>query len=80
MGQIKYLREYESAAELASDIRRHLQDEPVLAGPPSAAYRTKKFMRRHRIAVALVTMAAVSLVVGSALWELFYLRYCMAAY
>jgi serine/threonine protein kinase/tetratricopeptide (TPR) repeat protein len=51
---------YSSASELAADIRRHLANEPVAAGPPSRLYRMRKYVRRHR---ALVTgLAAVSLV------------------
>jgi non-specific serine/threonine protein kinase/serine/threonine-protein kinase len=45
-------RRYASVAELAADLRRHLANEPVLAGPPSAAYRLKKFIARHRVGVA----------------------------
>ncbi len=41
-------RRYETAAALAEDVRRYLNDEPVQAGPPSRAYRLKKFLRRHR--------------------------------
>jgi non-specific serine/threonine protein kinase/serine/threonine-protein kinase len=52
-------RRYSSASELAADIRRHLADQPVLAGPPSSVYRARKFARRHRIAVAVVSAAAV---------------------
>jgi len=53
-------RRYASPNEFAADIRRHLQDEPVVAGPPSATYRTGKFVRRHRVGVGF---AAVMLVV-----------------
>jgi eukaryotic-like serine/threonine-protein kinase len=38
---------YGSAAELAADVRRHLLHEPVEAGPPSALYRLRKFVRRR---------------------------------
>ena len=48
-------RRYASPSELAADIRRHLDDEPVLAGPPGAAYRVGKFVRRHRLGVAFAT-------------------------
>ena len=41
-------RRYAGAAELASDLRRYLSDEPVLAGPPGALYRARKFVRRNR--------------------------------
>ncbi|MEJ2649236.1 MAG: serine/threonine-protein kinase, partial [Sedimentisphaerales bacterium] len=51
---------YSSASELAADIRRHLKDEPVMAGPPSTLYRMQKYLRRHR---ALATGAAAVLLV-----------------
>ena len=41
-------RRYETASGFAADIERHLHDEPVEAGPPSAAYRFRKFARRNR--------------------------------
>src|SRR5439155_26318577 len=41
-------RRYETANGLARDIERYLHDETVLACPPSAAYRFRKFARRHR--------------------------------
>jgi tetratricopeptide (TPR) repeat protein len=56
---------YESVAALAGDIRRHLNCEPVSAGPPSTLYRLKKFVRKHRtpvlVGAALVVLAAVAL-------------------
>lgn len=54
-------RRYETAQGLAADVLRHLRDEPVDAGPPSAAYLAKKFVRRHRLGVAAagVVMLAV---------------------
>ncbi len=55
---------YSSAAELAADLRRHLDDLPVLAGPPSAAYRLRKFARRHRTAVAAAVLVGLALVGG----------------
>ena len=51
---------YGSSGELAADIRRHLKDEPVVAGPPSTLYRMRKYVRRHK---ALVTGLAAVLVV-----------------
>src|SRR5207249_4766691 len=44
-------RRYETANGLASDIQRHLNNEPVVACPPSAVYRFQKFVRRHKGAV-----------------------------
>jgi tetratricopeptide (TPR) repeat protein len=51
-------RRYGSPREMAMDIRRHLKDEPVFANPPSTVYRARKFVRRHRVGVA-VTAAGV---------------------
>src|SRR5262252_2180807 len=56
-------RRYGSVSELATDIRRHLEDQPVLAGPPEATYRAGKFVRRHRIGVTVAAVIAV-LVIG----------------
>jgi eukaryotic-like serine/threonine-protein kinase len=47
-------RRYASPSELAADIRRHMANQPVTAGPPSAIYRMRKFATRHRLALALV--------------------------
>ena len=56
-------RRYATANALAIDIRHHLVNEPVLAGPPTASYRMRKFARRHRMGVAaagvLVSLLAV---------------------
>ena len=43
---------YASASEFAADIERYLRSEPVLAGPPGAAYRMRKFVVRHKRPVA----------------------------
>jgi tetratricopeptide (TPR) repeat protein len=45
-------RRYQTASALAADVRRHLGHQPVSAGPPSAPYRARKFVRRHRFGVA----------------------------
>jgi non-specific serine/threonine protein kinase/serine/threonine-protein kinase len=56
-------RRYATPSELADDIKRHLQKEPVQAGPPTAAYRLKKFAHRNLKAVlATMTMALVLIV------------------
>ena len=56
-------RRYGSAAALAADIRRYLQNEPISARPASATYQLQKFARRHR---AVVTgIAAVILVLAA---------------
>ena len=59
-------RRYASAQELADDVRRHLDDLPVVAGPPDLAYRLRKFCRRHRVAVgATVALVAAFCVVAT---------------
>jgi serine/threonine protein kinase len=60
-------RRYATANDLAEDIQRHLAHEPVLASPPSAVYRARKFARRHRLGVAVGTAVTLALVVGLAL-------------
>ena len=57
-------RRYASAAELAADIRRHLNDEPIIARPPSARYQLQKFSRRNRGLVAGVAAVFAVLVLG----------------
>ncbi len=51
-------RRYDTVSELAADVRRHLEDEPILARPPSTWYQLRKFARRNR---GFVTGSAVSL-------------------
>jgi eukaryotic-like serine/threonine-protein kinase len=64
-------RRYGSPAELLADIGRYLKNEAVLAAAPSAAYRARKFARRHR--GALLTTAAFVLVLmmaaGISIWQ-----------
>jgi serine/threonine protein kinase len=59
-------RRYGSAADLASDLLRYLRHEPVLASPPSAPYRVRKFVRRHRMGVSFAGVV-VALLTGLAL-------------
>jgi hypothetical protein len=59
-------RRYATVNALAMDVRRHLNDEPVLASPPSAAYRAGKFVRRHRVGVAAVSALVALLAVFAA--------------
>src|SRR5205809_226801 len=61
-------RRYETANALAVDLERHLADEVVVAGPPSAGYRLRKFVRRNRgpvLAAGLLGLALVGGVVGT---------------
>jgi eukaryotic-like serine/threonine-protein kinase len=54
---------YGSPTELAADLRRYLNHEPVSAVPASALYRFQKYVRRHRLAVAI---AATLVLLGAA--------------
>ncbi len=57
-------RRYETANGFAMDVERYLADEPVLACPPSAWYRFRKFALRNRAALAVAAAAVVALVAG----------------
>ncbi|MBK8979472.1 MAG: protein kinase [Planctomycetes bacterium] len=58
-------RRYDSANALAVDLQRHLDHEPVLAGPPSPAYRLKKALRRHRVQVLGAAAVVLTAVLGA---------------
>jgi WD40 repeat protein/serine/threonine protein kinase/TPR repeat protein len=59
-------RRYGGASELAADLRRYLDDEPVLARPASAAYQMRKFVRRHRLGMAVAGVLLLTLATGLA--------------
>jgi len=59
-------RRYDSASELARDLRRHLADEPIAARPQTAAYQLVKFARRHRALVGGAAAVVLALVLGLA--------------
>jgi len=44
-------RRYQTAGEMATDVRRHLNSEPISARPPSTMYRVRRFARRNRALV-----------------------------
>src|SRR5262249_7026670 len=56
------------------DLLRFLHDEPVLAGPPSAAYRLRKFVKRHRARVVTAAVILALLVGGVIASTLFAIR------
>ena len=58
-------RRYQSAGELARDIRHYLAHEPVTATSPSAYYRLRKFIRRHRGTVIAGVMVAAALLIAA---------------
>jgi len=60
-------RRYGSVDELATDLKRYLDGRPVEARPSTWRYRTSKFVRRNRVAVAMGALAAIAIVGGAAL-------------
>jgi serine/threonine protein kinase/tetratricopeptide (TPR) repeat protein len=64
-------RRYETANGLAMDVKRYLHDEPVLACPPSAGYRLRKFARKYRALLRIAGAFVVFLVLAAAVstWQ-----------
>jgi eukaryotic-like serine/threonine-protein kinase len=58
------VRRYATAQALADDIRRYLASEPVSAVPPSKVYRTRKFLRKNRLLVSMVSVALLAVSSG----------------
>ncbi len=59
-------RRYDTATALVADIERHLNDEPVVAAPPTFGYRARKFVRKHCGPVIAGAAAAALLALGLA--------------
>jgi len=57
-------RRYETANAVAQDIQRYLTDEPVQAGPPSAGYRLRKFVKRNRGTVTAASIVLLAVLLG----------------
>jgi tetratricopeptide (TPR) repeat protein len=57
---------YQSASQLASDLRRYLRNEPIAARPPSAFYQLQKLAMRHKALCALAALLLISLVAFAA--------------
>jgi WD40 repeat protein/serine/threonine protein kinase len=64
-------RRYDTANGLAVDLKRHLSNEPVIARPPTAAYKLQKAWRRNKLAFSASTAVGVALLVGASLslWQ-----------
>jgi len=67
-------RRYETANGLAMDIQRHLDNEPVLASPPSNLYRFQKLVRRNKTVFAAVGAVAAALIIGLGLSLYLFIR------
>ena len=57
-------RRYETANGLAQDVGHYLVDEPVEAGPPTAAYRFRKLARRNKAALVAASLILLTLIAG----------------
>ncbi|MHC4922418.1 MAG: protein kinase domain-containing protein, partial [Planctomycetota bacterium] len=66
-------RRYQTPSELAQDVQRYLDHEPVSAGPPSGMYRLKCFVQRNRVTVTAGLVVFVILVAGLAVSTKMYL-------
>ncbi len=64
-------RRYTSVGQFSEDIRRHLEQLPVIARKDTLRYRSEKFIRRHKVGVAAAILIALSLVGGmvATVWE-----------
>ena len=58
-------RRYDTARELAADLQRYLDHEPILARPQSTPYRLRKALRRHRAAFAAAAAILLAVVAGT---------------
>ncbi len=67
-------RRYETVNGLAMDIDRHLANEPVVARPPSRAYRLSRLVRRNRGAVIAGSLVFMALVAGISIASVSLLR------
>ena len=56
---------YATANDLAADLQRYLDSEPVLARPPSSSYRVRKLLHKHRAAFATAAVITATLIVGA---------------
>jgi serine/threonine protein kinase len=64
-------RRFDSPLALTQDIQRYLEDEPVLACPPSTSYRVSKYVKRNKVVLSTALLVFVSLIAGTgiATWQ-----------
>ena len=60
-------RRYQTATAFARDIQRYLDGEPIEAVPPTRTYLLRKFVRKHRLGLAVIAGFAVLLLLGTAI-------------
>jgi eukaryotic-like serine/threonine-protein kinase len=59
-------RRYASVEQLADDLKRHLEFQPVHARPDSFSYRAGKFAWRNRLTISFAVPAGVALIAAAA--------------
>jgi serine/threonine protein kinase len=58
-------RRYETATGLAADLKRHLNNEPVVARPASTVYRFQKALRRNKVMASAAVLVLMAILVGT---------------
>lgn len=59
-------RRYETVNGLAADLRRHLNNETVVARPPTPLYRFQRTFRRNKVVLTAGALVALALLLGTA--------------
>jgi hypothetical protein len=67
-------RRYDTANGLARDIDRYMNNEPVMARPPSRAYRFQKLIGRNKLAFSAAGAVLTALLLGLGLSTWLFLR------
>ena len=64
-------RRYETANGLALDVARHLNNEPVIARPPTVVYQLQKAWRRNKVIYTAVAAVVIALLLGTGIsvWQ-----------
>ena len=58
------VRRYTGASDMAADLQRYLNNEPVTASPPSTLYKARKYVGRHRFGVAAASIILLAMLAG----------------
>ncbi len=64
-------RRYDTAADVARDVRRYLDQLPVVARPPSRWYRVQKFAQRNKVMFTAASLVILALMAGTgvSIWQ-----------
>jgi len=67
-------RRYSDVIALSEDLDRYLSNKPVSAGPPSLAYRTRKFIRRHKTTRSVFAAVIITVLLGACIMTFSYFQ------